>query len=101
MNHTNFGLPSDHEDEDDVTSDDIDDLPHEDVADVAAVSDPLFNIASPIQGQQQQQSNNLEDSYFDEFEFDVDQEFEFLDRTELEDSDDDEEGAHGVEGQNL
>ena len=67
---SNFGLPDDYVDED-LTSEDIDDIPFEDEQGRKISSDKI--------------EKELEHAYSDSdsIEFDVDQEFEFLDRTEL------------------
>jgi len=84
ISHSNFGIPS--HGEEDLTSDDIDDIPLEEVEDSShrkVSDDRLFHLK--YNARQKQDENDYND-----IEFDVDQEFEFLDRTELDDVTDEE-----------
>jgi len=97
FNTSNFGIPTHHQqepqqgNEDDVTSDDItdisdlpdDDTEQEEERKLSSSDNRLFHTSS---------QKSMEQNYNEEdFEFDVDQEFEFLDRTELADYTDDDE----------
>lgn len=88
-NSNNLGLPDDYVDED-VTSEDIDDIPFED--EVRKIStERHFHASRDKKNPTDEEIGDVydyEDS--DSVEFDVDQEFEFLDRTELYDVTDEE-----------
>ena len=93
--NSNFGLP-DHYGDEDLTSEDIDDIPFEEVeGNQRKISDEIFFRQK--QQYQQEQHTNI-DNYDDGIEFDVDQEFEFLDRTELYDVTDEEIMEQNVGG---
>lgn len=86
--HSNFGIPS-HIGDEDLTSDDIDDIPLEETEDNShrkVSDDRLFHLRYDAKQKQRQEDIN----YYNDIEFDVDQEFEFLDRTELDDVTDEE-----------
>jgi len=84
---SNFGVPSNYDDGE--TSEDIDDIVADSVEDFfgnkkASSSSTLTRRQQKQSDEQKQRQINFE-NYDDGVEFDVDQEFEFLDRTDLDD----------------